>query len=306
MNFLVNIQPSLEFMFEVGPRHTAECVQKVLRRLYAFAEPKLTHHYVFGDKPYEMVMTNTDRLGTALEDLSTLTSNHPESIHWSTTTFYGELTKSGAPSTSLTVSIGWLKAQNDVFGVSVRLHYSIHKNLLELAKQSLLEIDTKLSWAILVNRFVPPLQFDGRFVDGYRDIYYLSKRFPIVDIGDELNLNTSYWRDNLRTIGWWNYLGPKFASRLPIDIFNKADSNAGFSIQKHNVGGVVLSIDGEPTLGDVNKAQFAPRSLLSIYKRLEQLIPATGIDFLEPWSSEETIDWLHRWKTLHYQANPNP
>jgi hypothetical protein len=121
-----------------------------------------------------------------------------------------------------------------MFGVSVRLHYSIHKNLLELAKQSLLEIDTKLSWAILVNRFVPPLQFDGRFLDGYRVIYYLSKRFPIVDIGDELNLNTSYWRDNLRTIGWWNYLGPKFASRLPIDIFNRRRPSIGFIAGKHS------------------------------------------------------------------------
>ena len=113
-------------MFELGSRHTAECIQKVLRLLYTFAEPKLTHHHIFGDKPYEMVMTNADMLRMTLEDLSTLTSDHPESIHWSTTTFYGELDKLGIPSASLTVSIGWLKAQNDMFGVSVRLVYPVY------------------------------------------------------------------------------------------------------------------------------------------------------------------------------------
>jgi hypothetical protein len=91
MNFLVSIQPSLEFIFELGPGHTAECVQKVLRLLYAFAEPTLTHHHIFCDKLYEMMMANADTLETILEDLSTLTSNHPESVHWSATTFYGEL-----------------------------------------------------------------------------------------------------------------------------------------------------------------------------------------------------------------------
>jgi len=303
MRQLVTIQPCLEFMFQIGQNSSPQRMIHTMYMLYESVKGRVHQCFTLNHMSSSIVNEPDQMLAQAARDLKTLASKVENDVNWNSITFFGELSSIGTPLSELVVTIGWLKSESNKFGISIRLVCLIETSLTDLkiiARKCITETDDSLCWAQLTHRFITPLLYSRQYPQAYQDIYYLSKRYSTVDIGDELGLFLSLWRDAIRTIGWWNYVGLKFVSQLNQDLGSHSDPLSDLEIKFTKSGGLILDIDCEPTNGDINRQASLPKGLYSAYRLLERFIPAEGVDFLRPWDSEESIHWLHRWRDISY------
>ena len=294
---IVQILPGLEALVSVRLGDDPSRLWEFWKRLVRDIQPQTTH--VFDNRPEDgALQPATDNHKNSVRQAFEAACQGPGETHridWSTLNFVDNSDSDGLPEYSSSCSIGWIESADAPRGLSLRVtlpfDYPLDK-LVVVGRELATNWPGLWRWIGVGYRFVPVCWHSKFTEDARKIIYYRSRRFLGVDVGEQFGLYTSFWQDWIRTVHWCTIVSRSLLDKLPekASLYN----HNTLPIEIEPIGNSLLFRAGpKPSLCDVNR-----QDNITDYSTTDQFLrpirAARHVNFLPPWDAESTGAWLER------------
>ncbi|GBC62131.1 hypothetical protein DENIS_3094 [Desulfonema ishimotonii] len=298
---ILAVRPGIEVLLSLHVGDDPEVIWELWQYLTAKVAAKAM--FVYDNRPDKGALKHTEEfhqteLREAFES-ACRGPEYPSRIDWASIRWADTDSADRLPAWSCSCTFGWISEYSDPRGcslqVTVPFDWPMHK-FSAIARTIAVQWHEILCWISVGFRFVPVCCHSRFFEESLAAIFYCSKRFLTIDVGDQLGLYTSFWQNQIRTVNWCTIVGPKLAALLPMMNVEQYTKTAGKSIDIEDIGNSrCYRADEDPSLGDINRGESALTYQL-LDNELHTIRADGGVNFLSPWGTKSSGEWLRRWR----------